>query len=305
MVSAGAVKQSSGGVVRYRILSSVTEANVRIVNNDLTTQQKSRLRRAYRDTFNAADPGIAVRELYAKYSELFGVPTHVLQGVVADDLRRNGEQYASLHQSLAARQAADAKSAINPELGQLDEQVVIAAYRETFAEPNRFAAYDRFLSNLSEAYGTTPRVLKDIVALDEKRNADVYRALRGDFAPQDEKLPRMDKAPRKTKRSSGQLPVTPADAVKPPTARVPKPKPKANAKGEQKAKGEAKAKGGKRRKVGRLAVCTGKHTPWEYCSACEGHDRNVKESNHSVRFEEKRGATRIVRGGLPGLGRRS
>ena len=178
-----------------------------LVGNDLTTQQKSRFRKAYRDTFEAENHGDAIKSLYAKYSELYGVNSDVLRALVAEDLKKNPKEYAKLRQGLLKRRASTTPAKNPPERPGL-----------TSATP----------------------------------------AGRND-------------APARRKKTSA-----------------------------SRKKAESKAK--KPRKS-RLAVCTRNHAPWEYCSACEGHNRNVKESNHSVRFENKRGATRVIGGGLPGLGR--
>jgi hypothetical protein len=72
------------------------------VDLDLTTEQKSRLRRAYRKTFEADDQGAAIKALHARYSELFGVPTDVLREMIAEDLEKNPESYAMLREERAS-----------------------------------------------------------------------------------------------------------------------------------------------------------------------------------------------------------
>ena len=245
------------------------------MTDDLTSQQKSRFRKAYRGTYSAYDHVQALKNLYAKYRDLYGVEVDVLHAFVSEELKKRPTEYAALQGDLVAKQAATAVApAIPPQSRDLTAEEVktlVAAYRETFASPDRFAAVDRFLATFATIFGTPHRVLKEKLALDEERHVEEYRILRGDFAPQD----------RKTLRPT-----------KPPA-------------GQKKAKRKINSKTRKPRKVAKLAVCSGEHFAWEYCSACEGHNNNIEETNNSVRFEEKRGATRMVRGGLPGHGKRN
>ena len=259
---------------------------------DLTTQQKSRLLRAYRETYAAGDQVQALKELYAKYSDLYGLAVDVLHVIVSGELKKKPDQYAALGRERAARQAAVPTPAIQREprdLTEAERGSLIAAYRETFADPDRFAAVDRFLAQFTNIYGIPPRVLKEILALDEKCHVEEYRRLRGGFSPQEDQSP-------PPARKIGQSTSAQESPIPSGVGQVPV--------GRKKAKPKPKNKVRKSRKVAQLAVCNRKHAAWEYCSACEGHNTNVKESHNSLRFEEKRGATRIVGGGLPGLGMR-
>lgn len=75
------------------------------MGDDLTTQQKSRLRRAFRETFDAEDHGQAVKGLYERFSELYGVSADALRAIVAEDLKRKPHEYSELRRKLAVRQA--------------------------------------------------------------------------------------------------------------------------------------------------------------------------------------------------------
>jgi hypothetical protein len=71
----------------------------------LTTQQKARFLRAYRDTFTAENHGDAVKELYARFSELYGISADDLGSIVSNELKSNPRQYSTLRRELAARRA--------------------------------------------------------------------------------------------------------------------------------------------------------------------------------------------------------
>jgi hypothetical protein len=76
------------------------------VEENLTTQQKSRFRRAYRDTFTANPHGDAVKALYSRFSELYGVTVDSLRAIVSEELKKHPKEYAVLRRELAARQVA-------------------------------------------------------------------------------------------------------------------------------------------------------------------------------------------------------
>lgn len=72
----------------------------------LTSQQESRFRRAYRETFTAENHGDAIKAMYAKFSALYGVSVDSLRFLVAEEWRRDPQQYHRLQSQLAARRAA-------------------------------------------------------------------------------------------------------------------------------------------------------------------------------------------------------
>ena len=72
----------------------------------MTAQQKSRFRKAYRDTFDADDQNVALKALYEKYSELYGVQIDTLRMIISQDLHKKPAEYAVLRGALAAKQNA-------------------------------------------------------------------------------------------------------------------------------------------------------------------------------------------------------
>jgi hypothetical protein len=73
---------------------------------DLTTQQKSRFRRAYRETYEStANHGQAVQAVYDRFSDLYGVNVDVLRGIVAEDVKKHPEEYSQRRKGVAGRQA--------------------------------------------------------------------------------------------------------------------------------------------------------------------------------------------------------
>jgi rubrerythrin len=76
------------------------------VNVELTTQQKSRFRRAYRETLVAESHSDAIKAMYARFSELYGVSLDALQALVTAEWKRDPQQYNRLQSQLAARRAA-------------------------------------------------------------------------------------------------------------------------------------------------------------------------------------------------------
>lgn len=76
-----------------------------MTGDNLTSQQKSTFRRAYRDTFAAENHGEAVKAMYTRFTELYGVPNAVLQELVAAEWKREPKEYHRLQSQLAARRA--------------------------------------------------------------------------------------------------------------------------------------------------------------------------------------------------------
>ena len=72
----------------------------------MTNQQKSRFRRAYRDTFAAENHGDAIKAMYAQFTQLYGVSVDALQALVAAEWKKDPRQYHQLQSRLAARRAA-------------------------------------------------------------------------------------------------------------------------------------------------------------------------------------------------------
>jgi hypothetical protein len=63
----------------------------------LTSDQKAKFRKAYRDAYAASDSYAVLDALYTKYQDLYGVSRETLVEIVTDDHRRNREHYLALH----------------------------------------------------------------------------------------------------------------------------------------------------------------------------------------------------------------
>jgi len=104
---------------------------------NLTTQQKSRFRRAYRDTFGADNHGDAVKQLYSKYAELYGVSVDSLRAIVAGELKKKPEEYAALRSALAARQSDKPRPQAQQLPAKSKKFYPSKNVFETFREPDR------------------------------------------------------------------------------------------------------------------------------------------------------------------------
>lgn len=72
---------------------------------DLTTQQKSRLRRAYRDAFEAESYGQAMVALYEQFTELYGMTVDEIWDFLADERAKRDMQ--SVVAAAAAKRARE------------------------------------------------------------------------------------------------------------------------------------------------------------------------------------------------------
>lgn len=62
----------------------------------LTSAQKNRLRRAFREAFGELDQARAINAMYAKYLDLYGVSLNTLQAIIEEDQRGHEAEYRAL-----------------------------------------------------------------------------------------------------------------------------------------------------------------------------------------------------------------
>jgi hypothetical protein len=62
----------------------------------LTSAQRSRVRKAYREAFPANDAGAAINGVFAKFVDPYGVSTTTLRQVVEEDQQRHPAEYTAL-----------------------------------------------------------------------------------------------------------------------------------------------------------------------------------------------------------------